>query len=133
MDYLLSRESYAKDTSNLSLKLGRSYEYAELTYSGCSFRGTGLSSKAVINPLTEDERYCTTKLLTYDTGVIRCLFVILRYVEPKKPGSKTLVFAIVVILIVIAVGLYYVTALGNSDNRPRNVETQSTITILPQR
>jgi len=32
MDYLLSRESYAKDTRNLSLKLGRSYKYDELTY-----------------------------------------------------------------------------------------------------
>ena len=33
MDYLLSRESYASNTRNLFLKLGRSYEYDELTYS----------------------------------------------------------------------------------------------------
>jgi len=33
MDYLLSRESYASNTRNLLLKLGRSYEYDELTYS----------------------------------------------------------------------------------------------------
>ena len=44
MDYLLSRESYAKDTRNLSLKLGRSYEYDELTYS-FTLSGEGLSSK----------------------------------------------------------------------------------------
>ena len=39
MDYLLSRESYARLSSNHSLKLGRSYECAELTYSFYSPRG----------------------------------------------------------------------------------------------
>ena len=30
MDYLLSRESYARETSNLSLKLGRSFNMLSL-------------------------------------------------------------------------------------------------------
>ena len=49
--------------------------------------------------------------------------------EPKKPRSKTILFTAVVVLILIGVAAYYVTAIMNSDNRPSNVETQSVITL----
>ena len=75
MDYLLSRESYASNTSNLLLKLGRSCCCAELTqqystvpflltinFVGQKWHGTRLSSKkSLIN--RDDDTICTTKLL----------------------------------------------------------------------
>src|SRR5690349_8877664 len=47
------------------------------------------------------------------------------YMEPKKPRSKTLLFAVLVMIIVLMVGFYYVAAIRNSDNRPAETEQAS--------
>jgi preprotein translocase subunit YajC len=45
--------------------------------------------------------------------------------KPRRPRSKTAIFIIVILLLVVGFVVFYVAAIRNSDNRPTSVETPS--------
>ena len=68
MDYLLSRENYARFSSNQNLKLGDLVsEMSLLTNTIPCSHGIRLSSNKPCKRLVDDA-YCTTKLLNLETS-----------------------------------------------------------------